>query len=132
MLFGRESLIFSKGKPGAPIRLTRDPSWGSGAAVIAGSQFVTGWSKGADHPKFPEPGLVWKTTLDFTPRTLWMVDAKGAATRILLARHPNWKSQPEDHKAQWFSWTNDPHPFQRKDGFSANDSKILRARPRTS
>lgn len=118
--------VREQGKPGAPIRLTRDPQWGDGPAIIAGSEHVTGWSRGDVHPKIPDPATVWKATLDFTPRTLWMIDAHGAATRIPLARHPNWTSQSEDHKAQWFNWTNDPHPFKAKEGYSANDSKRLK------
>jgi hypothetical protein len=118
--------VKGQGRPGAPLRLTRDPSWGAGPAILAGSQRVTGWSRGADKAEIPEPDQVWKAALDFAPRTLWLVDAKGASRRIPLARHPNWTSQLEDHKAQWFAWTNDPHPFQRKDGFSANDSAHLK------
>ncbi|MHB1305525.1 MAG: laminin G domain-containing protein [Limisphaerales bacterium] len=114
------------GRPGRPIRLTRDPGWGDGPAILAGSRSVTGWSRGANHAAIPEPGAVWKTRLNFAPRTLWMVDRRGSSTRIPLARHPNWKSQPEDHKAQWFTWTNDRHPFQPRDGFSANDARNLR------
>jgi hypothetical protein len=116
------------GRPGRPIRLTRDPNWGSGPAVIAGSHVVTGWSRGAAHPAIPEPATVWQVTLDFAPRTMWLVDQQGAATRVPLARHPNWQSQPEDHKAQWFTWTNEPHPFKPREGFSANDSKHLQGR----
>lgn len=118
--------VREKGRPGHPIRLTRDPAWGDGPAVIAGSQVVAGWTRGADHRDIPEPDAVWRATLDFTPRTLWMIDRSGKATRIPLARHPNWKSQPEDHKAQWFRWTNDRHPFQAREGFSANDAKNLK------
>ena len=114
------------GQPGNPIRLTYDPDWGDEPAVIAGSERVLGWSKGAEHALIPQPGAVWKATLDFTPRTLWRVGLDGQVIRIPLARHPNWISQPEDHKAQWFTWTNDPHPFQAKEGFSANDDKNLK------
>jgi hypothetical protein len=118
--------IREKGQPGRPIRLTRDPGWGKGPAIIAGSEMVTGWSKGATHPKIPNPEAVWTANLDFAPRTLWMIDSSGNAIRIPLARHPNWKSQPEDHKAEWFNWTNTPHPFKARDGFSANDDKNLK------
>lgn len=118
--------IKEHGRPGRPIRLTRDPSWGEGPAVLAGSQAVSRWSRSDAHPKIPEPAAVWQAKLDFAPRTLWMIDSRGAATRIPLARHPNWTSQPEDHKAQWFTWTNDPHPFRAKDGFSANDAAHLK------
>ena len=79
-----------------------------GPAILAGSQVVTSWSKGASHAKIPESAAVWQATLDFAPRTVWIIDARGAAKRLPLARHPNWTSQPEDHKAQWFTWTNNP------------------------
>lgn len=118
--------VKESGRPGQPVRLTRDPNWGDGSAILAGSQRVTNWSRGADHAKIPEPGAVWKTPLDFAPRTLWMIQSDGTSLRIPLARHPNWQSQPEDHKAQWFRWSNERHPFQPKEGFSANDSKNLK------
>lgn len=108
------------------VRLTRDPGWGEGAAIIAGSEAVSGWSRGADHASIPQPDAVWKAKLDFAPRTLWMVDADGRARRIPLARHPNWKSEPEDHKGQWFTWTNNRHAFQPREGYSANDAKNLK------
>ena len=120
--------IKEQGQPGKPIRLTRDPQWGDGPATIAGSQIVTGWSKGSDHPKISSPGEVWKATLDFAPRTLWRIDKDGQAIRIPLARHPNWKSQPEDHKAAWFRWTNEPHPFKPRGGFTANDTTNLKGK----
>lgn len=126
VIYRGQLTIRESGRPGQPIRLTRDPTWGNGSAIISGSQAVTGWSRGADHPLIPDPSVVWKAKLDFAPRTLWRIDRLGASTRIPLARHPNWKSQPEDHKAQWFTWTNERHPFQPKDGFSANDSKNLK------
>ncbi|MCX7818281.1 MAG: LamG domain-containing protein [Kiritimatiellae bacterium] len=114
------------GRPGAPIRLTRDPSWGRGAAILAGSRPVTNWVRGANRGDIPEPQTVWRAELDFAPRTLWVVEADGRARRIPLARHPNWTSEPEDHKAQWFRWTNDRHPFKPRETFSANDSKNLK------
>ena len=120
--------VKEQGRSDRPIRLTRDPDWGQGPAIIAGSQAVTGWTRRAEHPDIPEPDVVWKAALDFAPRTVWMIDSGGAAVRLPLARHPNWKSQPEDHKAQWFRWTNDPHPFQPREGFSANDAKNLKGR----
>lgn len=125
VIYRGQLTIAEQGRPGAPIRLTRDPSWGDGPAILAGSQVVTGWANAA-HPKIPQSAAVWKASLDFAPRAVWMIDAGGAATRIPLARHPNWKSQPEDHKAQWFAWTNNPHPFRAKDGFSANDAAHLK------
>lgn len=126
VIYRGQLTIKEQGRPGMPIRLTRDPNWGDGPAVIAGSEVVSGWTKGADHAKIPEPAAVWKASLDFAPRTVWMVDARGTSTRIPLARHPNWKSEPEDHKAQWFTWTNNPHPFRAKEGYSANDAANLK------
>ncbi len=117
--------IKEQGEPGKPLRLTRDPHWGEGPATIAGSQIATGWTQGAEHPKISNPGEVWKTTLDFAPRTLWRIASDGQAIRIPLARHPNWTSQPEDHKADWFQWTNEPHLFKPRKGFTANDSANL-------
>ena len=64
--------------------------------------------------------------LDVAPRALWMVGPDGGSTRIPLARHPNWTSQPEDHKAEWFTWTNERHPFQAAEGWTANDSRNLK------
>ena len=118
--------IKEHGRPGSPIRLTRDPGWGDGPAILAGSQPVTGWSRGAEDPRIPGAAAVWKATLDFAPRTLWRIGPRGEAVRLPLARHPNWKSQPEDHKAQWFTWTNDPHPFRPRKGFTANDAAHLK------
>jgi hypothetical protein len=125
VIYRGQLTVKGSGRPGEPIRLTRDPDWGAGPATIAGSQAITGWSRGTDHPRIPEPDAVWRVTLDFAPRTVWMIAAGGAATRIPLARQPNWKSQPEDHKAQWFAWTNERHPFKARDGFSANDARNL-------
>jgi hypothetical protein len=130
VIYRGQLTVREQGRPGQPIRLTRDPAWGAGPATIAGSQIVTGWTRGADHPKIPEPGNVWQAPLDFAPRTLWRIAADGAAIRLPLARHPNWTSQPEDHKAEWFTWTNNPHPFQPREGFSANDAKNLKGQDR--
>ena len=82
------------GTADAPIILTRDPSWGTGPAVICGSEAVTGWKKGADNNLIPEPEKVWYVDLDWAPRNVWMVGKDGAVTRIALARTPNWN----DHR----------------------------------
>lgn len=125
VIYRGQLTVREQGRQGSPIRLTRDPNWGAGPAILAGSQVVTGWRRGANHPQIPEPAAVWQATLDFAPRTVWMIDSRGTATRIPLARHPNWNSQPEDHKAEWFTWTNNPHPFRAREGFSANDAAHL-------
>ncbi len=100
------------GTPVAPIILTRDPSWGSGPAVICGSEVITGWTRGSDNPLIPEPEKVWRTDLDWVPRNVWMVGADGAVTRIALARTPNWTvSDPDDIKSEWWTWKNPDKPF---------------------
>ena len=62
--------VAESGKPQQPIRLTRDPSWGKGEAVLCGSERVSGWKKGADHKDIPEPEKVWVADLDFAPRSI--------------------------------------------------------------
>ncbi len=95
------------GRPGRPIRLTSDPAWGEGEAVLCGSEPVSGWSKGADNPAIPEPEEVWVAEVDFLPRRVWMVEDDGSITRIALARTPNWEvSDPEDVMSEWWEWEN--------------------------
>ena len=103
-----------------PIRLTSDPAWGTGDAVISGGHRITGgWKKGAVHPDIPEPERVWFVDLDFAPRTVFLVEPSGEfpsrhdrITRIPLARMPNWRvSDPEDVKSEWWSWDNPGHPY---------------------
>src|SRR4029077_11448824 len=79
------------GRAGDPIRLTSDPAWGNGEAVLCGSERVITWEKGADHKDIPEPEKVWQADLDFAPRGVWSVSPAGQITRIPLARTPNWK-----------------------------------------
>ena len=100
------------GTPGTPIILTRDPSWGTGPAVICGSEAVTGWKQGADNTLIPEPDKVWWVDLDWAPRTVWMVAGNGAVARIALARTPNWNiKDPDDIKSEWWTWKNPDKPF---------------------
>jgi hypothetical protein len=95
------------GRPGEPIRLTSDPAWGEGEAVLSGAERIAGgWTRAATHPDLPAAarGRVWYRDLDYTPRTLWLLRG-GAITRLPLARMPNWRiSDPEDIKSEWWSW----------------------------
>ena len=92
-----ELTVREAGRPGDLIRLTRDPGWGRGPAVLCGSERVTGWTKGATHKDIPEPEKVWWADLDFAPRSVWLVGKDGDFLRIPLARTPNWKrSNPDD------------------------------------
>jgi hypothetical protein len=98
------------GAPGEPIRLTRDPSWGDGPALLVGStRIADGWSRASEEtaPKgMPEPGKVWYIDLK-TPepvRTLWLLDGE-TITRLPLARTPNWQIETyDDIKSQWWQW----------------------------
>ena len=95
----------AEGTADRPILLTSDPAWGEGEAVIVGSEAVTGWTKGADHPGIPEREKVWYADLDFSPRNLWAVAPNGETTRIPLAREPNWTvTDPEDVMSNWYEW----------------------------
>jgi len=93
------------GTPERPIRLTSDPSWGAGEAVISGSEVVTGWRKGAQNRDIPHAEKVWVADLDYLPRRVWTADADGTVTRIPIARTPNWEvSDPEEVLSEWWQW----------------------------
>ena len=70
------------------------------------------WKKGADNPLIPEPEKVWYVDLDWAPRNVWMLGQGDDATRIVLARTPNWTiTDPDDIKSQWWTWKNPDKPF---------------------
>lgn len=105
-------LVKDAGQPGDPIRLTSDPAWGEGEAVLCGSERIAHWERGAAHKDVPEPEKVWWADLDFAPRSVWSVDGNGGINRIPLARTPNWKvSNPDDVKSEWWVWDNPRKPF---------------------
>ena len=95
----------------SPIRLTRDPAWGEGEAVISGAQAIKGGWKRCDAssaPGIPMPEKCWYQDIGtkFVPRALWAVDAKGVITRIPIARTPHWQAKdPNDPRAGWREWT---------------------------
>ena len=92
------------GTEAEPIRLTMDPGWGKGPAVLAGSEKVSGWEKGG-HLKSPETEKIWHADLPFAPRAVWMVSKDGTIRRLNLARTPNWKwDKPEDIMDGWWQW----------------------------
>ncbi len=87
-----------------PTRLTCDPEWGEGKAVISGAEVVTGWKQGAEHPDIPEAEKVWVADIDFLSHRFWMAGDDGF-TRLRLARTPNWEeSNPEDVLGEWWTW----------------------------
>ena len=107
------------GRQENPIRLTSDPAWGTGEAVISGGHRIAGgWKQGAENKDIPEAKKVWHVDLDFAPRTVYLVQPSGSASkddkilRIPLARMPNWKvSDPEDVKSEWWHWDNPGNPY---------------------
>ena len=105
-------VVKEAGQAGTPIRLTSNPAWGQGEAVLCGSERVLGWNRGATHPDIPEPERVWWADLDFAPRCVWSVGKEGTIRRIPLARTPNWKvSNPDDVKSEWWVWDNSRKAF---------------------
>ena len=119
----RGQLIVSEsGDAGNPIRLTSDPSWGEGEALICGSEQVTGWSVGADNPDIPNAAKVSYVDLDFAPRNVWLVENDGRVERIPLARTPNWTvSDPDDIKSEWWSWDNPDDPWGAREKVGGTD-----------
>lgn len=105
-------LVRAAGEAGAPLRLTSDPTWGTGEAVLCGSERVSGWKNGATHKDIPEPDKVWWADLDFAPRCVWSIRRDGQITRLPLARTPNWKvTNPDDVKSEWWVWDNPRKAF---------------------
>lgn len=93
-----------------PLRLTRNPTWGEGKAIISGAEVVTGWKK-ADRSELLSSGIpesaadsVWvaKVNRDERPWALWTVNTEGEKERQTLARWPNWK--PEDNYDLFTQW----------------------------
>ncbi|MFW5864370.1 MAG: LamG-like jellyroll fold domain-containing protein [bacterium] len=98
------------GEANNPIRLTRNPDWGEGDAVIAGSVPVDGgWQKvtAATAPQgLPSMENVWvmKVEGDTVPWALWQVDGD-KIERLPIARTPNWKvTNWDDVKSEWWQW----------------------------
>ncbi len=123
-LEGRES-----GQPGNPIRLTSDPSWGDGPAWIVGSQAITrGWKK-ADAlvapDKMPEPEKNWYIDLPDVdePWCIWQRDGN-EASRIWIARHPNWKiSNPDFVMEEWLTFDGPDRTIPKSEGGAPIGSK---------
>jgi hypothetical protein len=102
----RGAMIAEEAAPGTmPTQLTCDPDWGDGRAVICGSELVKGWKKGAGRDDIPEAGKVWVADVDFLTHRLWVVDEQDKATKLKLARTPNWEeSNPDDVLSEWWTW----------------------------
>ena len=102
------------GTAGNPIRLTSNPNWGTGQAVLAGSMRVDGtWTpySESDGMPFPETSRdrIWAVDLDidFTPRLAWLAQG-GAVTPIHVAREPDWEiTNPNYPMEDWWIWTDE-------------------------
>ena len=89
------------------VRLTSDPTWGEGEAMLAGSERVGGWQKLGQHDEIPDADKVWYVDLDFAPRNVWVV-GDDETTRLPLARMPNWTEGPDDDiKQDWWTFESD-------------------------
>jgi hypothetical protein len=110
----------NSGAAGTPIRLTSNPAWGSGEAVISGAERVTGqWEVVNDLAAHGLPavaaGKVWMTKLPAgtQPMLLWVVGQDGTRRRLPIAREPNWRvSDPYRLGSEWWRWqkTSIDHP----------------------
>jgi Concanavalin A-like lectin/glucanases superfamily len=111
------------GKPGDPIRLTRDPAWGKGRAIFYGStQIKGGWKRAAagDAPGIPQPGKVWYNDVgkkydpdgtsaerSYTAKfsAMWQVSGQ-KVERLHIARDPNYDlSDPNNPVKNWHTWS---------------------------
>ncbi|MFH0756742.1 MAG: LamG-like jellyroll fold domain-containing protein [Bacteroidota bacterium] len=91
-----------------PIRLTSDPSWGSGEACFYGSRRLTGgWTRAGASvaPHIPEPEKVWYMDIDL-PETKMVCELEGDQIRPLhVARSPNYRHTPDDPLRTWWTMT---------------------------
>ncbi len=112
------------GLPDNPIRLTSDPEWGKGKALIYGStQIKGGWKRAnaGTAPGIPYPNKVWYLDLpknyDPDPESakfsaMWQVSGD-KVERLQIAREPNYDlSDPDNPVKNWPVWT----AFDKKTG----------------
>lgn len=121
-LIGTES-----GAPGNPIRLTSDPSWGSGEAMFYGSESVANWQKGG-HAQTPDADKVWHADLTFAPRLVCVVAQDGKTTRLTLARTPNWEvTDPDNVLSNCWAWENPQWWLNGNEGYktTVNGKKMM-------
>ncbi|HDI45938.1 MAG TPA: hypothetical protein ENF60_01215 [Candidatus Omnitrophica bacterium] len=99
------------GKSGKPIKLTVDPEWGEGKAMIYGSERITGgWKRCTEEDtEIPEfcRDKVWYIDLDgsYIPQAVWEIRGD-KVIRVNIARNPNWEiTNPDDPHSGWWEWT---------------------------
>ncbi len=92
-----------------PIRLTSDPSWGSGEAYIFGStRFTDGWTQAdaVSAPNIPDPEKVWYRDVSL-PETKYICEIDGENYKqLIVARTPNYEENPDYPVENWWKWTN--------------------------
>ena len=110
------------GTAGNPIRLTSDPNWGTGEAMLFGSERVsTTWTQctAGDVVTNLSPTNLWYTDLGFTivdnpygsyptwPHGVWTQTvcemADTLVQRINLCREPDWTITPNDPMLNWWN-----------------------------
>lgn len=96
------------GTPLEPLRLTSDPSWGTGEAYFFGSQQIEGTWQKADAtvaPNIPDPQNVWYVDV-VLPETKMVVEVDGDQFRQLhVARSPNYQFTEDDLLRTWWEMT---------------------------
>lgn len=121
------------GAPGDPIRLTSDPNWGQGVAVLCGSTRIAGgWKKAGagDAPGVGRPEQAWYIDVgkDYDPdrsaneggystkfSAMWQVGG-GKVERLHIAREPNYDlSDPNNPVKNWPTWSK----YDRKGNFTS-------------
>ncbi len=116
VIYRGEIRVAASGRPDKPIRLTSDPSWGDGEALLYGSARLTGtWKRctAADAPGIPQPHQVWYLDLgddfdtdskDTRLSALWRI-VDGRAVRLNIARDPDWTiTDPDNPFTGWYRW----------------------------
>jgi len=107
------------GKPGNPIRLTSDPSWGTGEAAIYGSSLITGgWTQSDEtvSPKIPDADKVWYLDISLNDPNVIVETSGEEMKRVRTARTPNYQDAPEDPVAYW--------PTMNNKSFNSEQNKL--------
>ncbi len=108
VIYRGKMIAAESGNINEPVRLTSDPSWGSGEAYIFGSsRFTDGWTQAdaASAPNIPNPENVWYRDVSL-PDTKYICELDGENYKpIRVARSPNYKYTPDDPVKSWWEWT---------------------------
>lgn len=123
------------GEPGNPIRLTSDPSWGTGEASMYGSRKITsGWirANATSAPNIPEPEKVWYQDIEGNmPDTKLICElAPEGMKRVRVARTPNYRESPDDLLKLMPVWTKkEPYDKDNKVLWLADKDHLTQSNP---